>query len=412
MRRVLLVSYYFPPVAGSGVFRPLRLARYLPDAGWEVTVLGVGSKARLLRDEALLREVPARTRVERTASLEPRTLLLALNRVGLRSLSRRVEPWFRIPDDQRGWVPFAVRRAMRALRERPHDAILTTSGPTSAHLVGLALERRLQVPWVADFRDEWTTNPYVRYPTAWHRRLNERMERAVLSESDRVVCVSAPWLDNLRSRTPGAPPEKFRVLPNGYDAAHFDGFPGERPDCFRVVYTGTFYGHRSPRVFLEAVARVVAENRIPARDLDVVLVGHTAGAAGLGAPAAKGIRVLEQRPFHETLDHLRSAAVLLVVIPAEGGAGNHTGKLFNYLAAGRPILALAPVPNVAVDLILESRSGVVAPPDDPAAVAEALVELYRRFKARVPFDQDRAVVERYEARPQAAAYARLLEEVV
>jgi len=412
MRRVLLVSYYFPPLAGSGVFRPLRLARHLPAAGWEVTVLAVGAKARVLRDEALLREVPARTRVERTASLEPRTLLLALNRLGLRSLSRRIEPWLRIPDDQRGWVPFAVRRARRALRARPHDAVLTTSGPTSAHLVGLALARRLRVPWVADFRDEWTTNPYVRYPTAWHRRFNERLEREVLSESDRVVCVSAPWLDNLRSRAPGAPPEKFRVLPNGYDAAHFAGFPGERPDRFRIVYTGTFYGHRSPRVFLEALDGIVRENRIPAHDLEVVLVGHTAGAAELGGPTARGVRVIEQRPFHETLDHLRGAAVLLLVIPPEGGAGNHTGKLFNYLAAGRPILALAPVPNVAVDLILESRSGVVARPDDPAAVADALVELYRRFKAGIPLDQDRALVERYEARPQAAAYARLLDELV
>lgn len=409
MRRLLLVSYYFPPLAGSGVFRPLRMAKHLPRHGWEVTVLTVSERARVLRDPSLQQEVPPGTRVERTLSLEPRTALLGLHKLRLGKLAGKIEPWFYLPDDQRGWVPFAHRRLTAVLRDREHHAVLSTSGPASAHLVGLHA-RRKGLPWIADFRDEWTTNPYLRYPTSWHLRRNRRLERRVLTEADRVVCVSEPWLENLRGLVPDQPREKFTALPNGYDADHFREPPPPPPGRFRVVYTGTFYGHRSPRVFLEALRAVVGEGRIPASDLEVVFVGHTAGADGLTALPPDLVRVVEQRPFFESLAHLHEAAVLLLVIPGEGGAGNHTGKLFNYLASGRPILALAPRVNVAADLIRDTRSGKIAPPDDPGAVADALVCLYREWKSGNPLpDQDRKAIAAYEARPQAEAYARLLD---
>jgi len=412
MRRLLLVSYYFPPLAGSGVFRPLRLVKHLPRYGWEVTVLTASENMRVLKDPSLLPEVPSGTRVERTSSIEPRTALLAMHKLGLGRLARRIEPWLLLPDDQRGWVPFACRRAAAVLHGLEHHAVLTTSGPVSAHLVGLCAPRK-GLPWVADFRDEWTTNPYLRYPTRWHRRLNRRLERRVLTEAGRVVCVSDPWLDNLRGLVPDQAPGKFMALPNGFDADHFTQPPPPPPERFRVIYTGTFYGHRSPRVFLEALHRVVREGRIPTADLEVVFVGHTANAEGLASLPGGLVHVVEQRPFFESLAYLREAAVLLLVIPREGGAGNHTGKLFNYLASGRPILALAPEGNVAANLIRETRSGTVAPPDDPGAVSNALVRLYQEWKSGNPLpDQDRQAIGAYEARPQAEAYARLLDQLL
>jgi glycosyltransferase involved in cell wall biosynthesis len=166
-------------------------------------------------------------------------------------------------------------------------------------------------------------------------------------------------------------------------------------------------------VFLEALERAVEERRIPREELDVVFVGHTAWAEGLEAAPRGLLRAVGHRPFFEALELLRDAAVLLLVIPPEGGAGNHTGKLFQYLASGRPILALAREPNVAADLVRRSRSGVVVPPDDAAAVAAALERLYGDWKRgrSLLADQDRALIARYEADAQAALYARLLNEV-
>lgn len=414
MKRVLLVSYYFPPFAGSGVFRPIRLAKYLPRHGWDVTVLSVGKRALLPKDPALAAEVAAGVEIVRAPSLEPRVPLLLLQRLGLAGLARRLEPWFLVPDDQRGWVSFATRRGRRALSTRRHDAIVSTAGPYSAHLVGLALHRRTGLPWVADFRDEWTTNPYLRdrYPTAWHRRLNLGLEREVLTCASRVACVSEPWLAALRALVPAEPAEKFRVHPNGYDADHFRGTRDKRPARFRVVYAGSFYGHRSPAVFLEGARLAIEAGDVPANEIEILLVGDV-GTSALGRTLPPGVvTVAARRPYFEALRLLQEAAVLLLVIPTEGGAGNHTGKLFNYLAAGRPILALAPESNVAADLIRHSRSGVVVPPDRPEGVRRALAELYRHHReGRAPAPADRRRIEPYEADAQAGAYARMLDEL-
>ncbi len=334
-----------------------------------------------------------------------------MRKLGLRRLADRIEPWFYLPDDQRGWVPFATRRGSRLLRDTPHDVVVSTSAPYSAHLVGLRLRERFDIRWVADFRDEWTANPYIRYPSGWHRRLNERLERRVLGRADRVVCVSGPWLANLASQVPGEAHEKFRELPNGFDADQF-GEPASIPSRFRVVYTGAFYGPRSPDVFLRALGRIVEGRRIPPEELEVVFVGHTGHARGLER-VPDCVRLVGQQPHHEALRQLGQATLLLLVIPQEGGAGNHTGKLFNYLAAGRPILALAPEPNVAADLIRQTRSGRVVPPDDVHGVEQALVDQYQDWKAgRSLVNQDRDLIARYEAREQARDWASMLDELI
>jgi glycosyltransferase involved in cell wall biosynthesis len=413
VKRLLLVAYHFPPHAGSGVFRPLRMSRYLPKHGWDVTVLAGPATARVLKDPELGAEVPASVRVEHASSIEPRNAMIALNKLGLRGLARRIEPWLSVPDDQLGWVPFATRRALRLHRDTPFDAVVATAGPYSTLLVGQAVKRRAGIPFVADFRDEWTTNPYLadRYPTAWHRRANRRLEIGVLEDADRVVCVSAPWLETIRGLVPGEPASKFRVHENGYDADHFKDAAQELPDTFRVVYAGTFYGHRSPKAFIDAVRLVREAGRIPASDLEVLFVGHGSAEAAEGLPPSI-LRSAPQLPFHDALRELKAAAVLLLVIPKEGGPGNHTGKLFNYLAAARPILCLAPEPNVAAELVRASGSGVVAPPDDPAAIAEALVALWRDWKDGRVLPRRRAdVIARYEADTQAGRYGAMLDEL-
>ena len=395
------------------MFRPLRLSRYLPRHGWDVTVVAGPARARVLRDEALVAEIPPEVTVEHTRSIEPRNALIALNKLGLAAVTRALEPWFLVPDDQRGWVPFAVRRVLELHAARAFDAVVATAGPYSALLAGRAVQRRARVPFVADFRDEWTTNPYLehRYPTAWHLRYNQALERRVLADADRVVAVSHPWLASIRALVPDQPAEKFRVHENGYDAAHFPAAGPVRADRFRVVYAGTFYGHRQPGAFVEAVRLLLAGYRVPASDLEILFMGHGSERAGRGLPPSV-LRTTPQRPFHDALRAMAEAAVLLLVIPREGGAGNHTGKIFDYLAAARPILCLAPEPNVAADLVREARSGIVAPPDDPPAIADALVALWRDWKdGRVLPDRRSEVVQRYEGGVQARAYAALLDEV-
>jgi len=294
------------------------------------------------------------------------------------------------------------------------DAVVTTSAPYSAHLVGQRLKRYAGIPWIADFRDEWTTNPYLRdrYPTNWHRNFNRSMERKILREADRVVCVSRPWLDTLHGLVPDLPDNKFVVLPNGYDGEHFREATPVPPDRFRIVYTGEFYGPRSPGPFLDALDLVRECRRIPIDEIEIVFMGRTGWSDRVASDLSRNsVRIVEQKPYFESLQALQEAAVLLLVIPREDGSGKHTGKLFPYLASGRPILAIAPEPNVAAELIRKSRSGVVASPDDPAAIAVAIESLYDDWKRGNTQRQDRKLIARYEAGFQTGQWAELLGEV-
>ncbi len=417
MKRLLLVAYHFPPIAGSGVFRPLRWVRALPRHGWQVSVLSASERVYALKDPSLMDELPAELPLRRARSLEPTPALIALNKLGLRGLSRWVGRQLALPDEQIGFVPFAARAAERWQREAPFDAVATTSAPYSTHLVGRRLKARCGIPWLADFRDEWTGNPYIRYPSRWHGRLNRRLEAAVLGEADRVLSVSEPWTANLRALAPHEPAEKFLVLENGWDRAHFPEGVAASPDRFRIVYTGMFYGPRSPRAFLEGAARWLGEPGAPWDEVEIRLMGHGGFGEGFTVPdVLEGlVHVEPQRPYREALTALGEAALLLLVVPPEGGAGNFTGKVYNYLASGRPILCQAPEPNAAASLIRESGSGVVVPPDDPAAVATALAQLYAAWKAgrgagtgELP-EQRRALIDVREADPQAARLAGILD---
>ncbi len=416
MKRLLLVSWQYPPHTGSGVFRPLRFSKRLPDHGWEVTVLSVTERVRTLKDPELAREIPDGVRVVRSATLEPRSLVLALGRLGLGGLALRLQRWWLLPDEQRGWVPFAVRRGARALAAEPHHAILSTSAPYSAHLVARALAQRSGLPWVADFRDEWSLHPdlVARYPTRRHLERNRDLERAVLREASAVISVSAPFLADHRSLVPDEPPEKFHVLTNGYDERHFPEPPAPPPaDRFRIAYTGILYGTATARSFLEGMRRALRAGSVDATRTEVVLVGH--GNARLDAPELPPgmLRTEGHRPHREVLELLRSAAVLLLVAEPDRGPGLYPGKLFPYLAAGRPVLALAPTDGVSAELIRRSRSGVSVSPSEPSAIAAALGELYEAWSAGrggLP-DQDRELVRSFGAIPQTARLAALLDEL-
>jgi glycosyltransferase involved in cell wall biosynthesis len=174
-----------------------------------------------------------------------------------------------------------------------------------------------------------------------------------------------------------------------------------------------FYGHRSPQTFLEGLRRALERGWLSRDDTEVVFMGHGSGSHAPDGLPQEVFRAVEHRPYRESLRLLHEAAVLLLVVPAEGGAGNHTGKLFPYLASGRPILLQAPEPNVAADLVRESGSGVVVPPHDPDLVAAALRDLHDAWRGGRDLPHRRQeVIARYEANRQVRDLARLLDGVV
>ncbi len=275
------------------------------------------------------------------------------------------------------WAPFARRRALRLARERRFNCVITTSPPESAHAIGRALQRRRKIPWVADIRDAWNFEPLrPRFPTALQRRLDERLERCWLGDADAIVCVSRPAVDDLHERL-GIVSE---LVPNGWDPEEMTApVPSESvldPDRVSLVYTGRFgsYG-RDPRPLVAGLARLASESPESAAKLELVVAGPLTDAESrLLATDVAPARIVTpgSMPRDQALALQRQAdALLLLAQPTRSQLLNI--KLFEYLAAGRPILALAS--GTEAGRVVAELGGETVRADDPAAIATALARL-------------------------------------
>ncbi len=375
-RRLLLVAYFYPPCRDTGVLRPAAMAKWLRRLGHEVTVLTTSAYGGLADD--------ATDDVVRTADVQRwRARLAGRDSIGAMfdwpTYSGRPHPLSRVLVPEAlvaAWLPFARSRALRLARQRPFDCVITTSPPESAHAVGLALRRR-GVPWVADVRDGWTFESLrPEYPTAAQRRLDERLERRWLGGADAVVCVSEPAAADLRRREIATP----RLVPNGWD-------PESAPeavsstgllDPYRrsIVYTGRFgsYG-RDPRALVAALAGLARSDRGAAAKLELVIAGPlTADEAALFATDVSPARIVRAGSLERdrALALQREAdALLLVAQPTRSQLLNI--KLFEYLASGAPILALAA--GTEAGRVAGELGAEVVAADDPAAITAALARV-------------------------------------
>ena len=382
--KVLLVTMYFPPAGGGGVQRPLKFATHLPALGIETHVLAPDDPKWLYSDPALA--PPTQAWIHRARYLGPRAHRLAdelHGRSGLdllsrqaRSLSRRVL----VPDENVAWNLTAIPAAVRIVRSEGIDVVLTTSPPNSVHLIGAAVKRMTGVRWVADLRDSIASHPHRRVERAAVRakeKVSASVARLVARQADVIVAAS----DAIAEEALGLEPAGVvTTILNGADFDDFAGLEYRRGDRFRITHTGSFFGKRDPRPFLSAlaesglqdvVARFVGDFRVADRDW--------AESLGLG----DRLELLPHVSRREALALQRDSDALLLLIPDAGGRGQGvlSGKVFEYLAAERPILAAVPPEGAAAELIRETGAGVVAAPDDVPALTRALTELHAAWAA-------------------------------
>ncbi len=425
MRRVLVVAYYFPPMGLSGVQRTAKFVRYLPEFGWAPTVLTVEPGGYFAFDPSLLAEVEAAgVPIHRTASLDPTQLFgrratVSLPREPARRRLATLSQWLFVPDNKLGWLPFAWSRGRALGREHGFDAVFSSAPPYTAHLVAALLSRRFGRPLVTDFRDDWVGNPRHVYPTPWHRAAHRRLERWVMQTSRRVLAINPHIRDALARRNRGAiRDEDVLVLPQGYDPADFAAAPSSAPaqrDVLHFVHSGVFYDVQTPDFFLRAWARLLAERPVLRDRIRLTFVGLVPEASRrlaerLGLEAV--IRWEGYRPHAEVIAHLQAADVLWMTIGRRPGAeGISTSKLYEYVGARKPILALVPE-GEAARTVRAYGAGWIAPPDDEGAIAAVLAEVVAAWEAgRLPEPVEDAVV-RYDRRRLAGGLAQVLEACV
>ncbi len=439
-RRLLILCYFYPPLAGGGVHRVLGFTRYLPAHGWACTVVCAGGEDYWVRDETLVREVPAGTEVIRAPGGSALAALLRLG--GGRGAARRsrrafaglraLSDWWLLPDSYAGWAGRAAGAAARRIARGGVHAILSSSPPDSAHLAGLTLRRRFRLPWIADFRDPWVGLQFRTPPTRWHRARQAAMERSVLSSADLVLAASHTHADDLRRRSCATGeadavtlPGRLEHLPNGYEpsagaepapsapAAHIDP---AHADFFTLVFTGTLSQMPDTDVFLESLHDLFARRPEARRRVRAHLAGpfegsHADRAIALGLT---GIVRFTGPLAHEESRALQHRADLLLLWRPRG-PGYRTmvpGKLYEYLDAGGPVLAMLDEHDEAAALVRRA-GGEVVPPGDRAPMTDAIERRYLAWKdghrARAPRPARPPWLEEYTRAALAARLAGLLD---
>ncbi|WP_245605559.1 glycosyltransferase family 4 protein [Thermicanus aegyptius] len=463
--KVLLISYLFPPIAGGGVPRPLKMVKYLPQYGWNPVVLTVDPRYHASLDESLLQQIPDLTPIYRAREFNPYASINRLRTSSLQESSRRRKNgsgdtetsihktpseggsfpqkegsswiegvkqglfkalkkgknWILIPDDHIFWVPFAVRMGLRAIREQKVDLIYSTSGPYSCHLVARRLAHITRLPWVADFRDPWTQNMH-RSGIAWREWIEERMERSVMREATAITTVTHSFAQNFKAKFPEI--RQIEVIHNGYDPDDYLAIEGEPdPDRLSFAYTGIFYKERNPRLFLRAVAELIDEGRIKRDELRLRFAGifdypgyHENEEAVKNLGLEDIVEVLGYLPHRESLTLLKKSHILLLIGDTAPGSENYIpGKLFEYLAVKRPVLAFS-LPGEATQIIERFHIGQAVSPTDLEAMKKAILTFYEAWKRGeladlFSFTEEESALALYRRDEQARQLAHLFNEI-
>lgn len=429
-RNLLVVCYYWPPSGGGGVQRWLKFTKYLPEYGYDPIVYTPKNPSSPVLDDNLLRDISPRVRVFKKSIIEPFGLyrLLTGKKPGesqgaaFASESSR-SPWKErlanlirsnlfIPDARVLWVKPSVRYLTEFLRREEINLVVTTGPPHSLHLIGLHLKRKLGIRWIADFRDPWSGIDYYDelLMSRWADRRQKNLESRVLRSADLVIAVSPSNGEELRSK--GA--RDVRVITNGYDPTDMDTGPVTLDREFSLAHTGTFMPNRNQDLLWRCLRELRDENEGFRHNFRLRLTGKT-DAGIMEALRKHGLDpctdVSGYMPHDESVRMMKRSRLLLLAINQTGSnRGMLTGKLYEYLASGRPILAIGPVEGDAAGILRQTGCGLISAFDDAAGLKRNILHFYSQYLqgSREPVGII-SEVEKYSRRKLSGDLAGLLD---
>ena len=375
--------------------RSLKFVKYLPPLGYRPIVITVNPiKASYpLTDDSLAREAAHIPDVIRTSTFEPfhfykwlsgRNTLPKPGFAGeekpgfLKSVTRFLRGNLFIPDPRKGWNRFLIREALHQIQTRDVKLLLTSSPPHSTQLAGLRLKQMSGLPWIADMRDPWTDIYY--YHEFRHlpfvKRWDQRLERKVLEQADAVIVVSQGIKDLFCSKSPRIRPEKIHIIPNGFDPEDFTGTVEKDVRYFTMAYTGTLAEDYDVRALIKALKEIQEDS--PGLPIRILLTGKISPwiRESMAYAGLSGMLTIEDYQSHsEAILKMRKADVLLLVIPRiDNNKGILTGKLFEYMAAGNPVLGIGPVKGDAAEMLRETMCGEMYDYEDSEGIRSFLAE--------------------------------------
>jgi glycosyltransferase involved in cell wall biosynthesis len=346
-RRVLFISYYFPPLGMGGTQRVAKWGKYLLRLGWEVSVLTVKPIAYYAFDNSLLDELKS-ARIIRSGSLDPARLLYLLRRQkerggGGKEGSTSWLFWFLVPDTKILWVPFALWQAWREIRRNKIPFVVTSGPPHSSHLIGWLLAKLARVKWVSDFRDSWLQGNLLPAPTKWHRWLHRAMEKRILTDAHAVTTTSQ-WLAVTLAGTGKRRTGTTHFLPNGYDAEDFAEPIAASDQCFDVAYIGAISSFADPQTLLEGFRLFVETAQLEPTAARLHFIGADVTGQLAGWIKQNELEQYVRRSGYlshrEAITEIRRADLLVYLVRPGSFPALIPGKTFEYIAAGKPVLAI------------------------------------------------------------------------
>jgi len=431
MKKVLVISYYWPPSGGAGVQRCLKYVKYFREFGWEPIVYTAQDAEYPILDQSLLKEIPEGVVQLKQPIWEPYNLYKRfigqktnkrvysgfLSESKKPKLSQRISVWLRgnffIPDARRFWIRPSIKYLVKYLKENPVDAILSSGPPHTCHLIARGVKRALGIPWVADFRDPWTNIDFYDQLmlTSLADRKHKRLEQSVLKEADKRATVTWHWAEDFKKL--GA--EQMEVITNGFDDADFEfKRPEVLPQEFSFNHIGSLNKDRNPPVLWEAFAELCQDIPDLRKELKLRFIGKTDVSAFAELEKRGLMDVVENvdyMPHSEVLKTLVESQVLMLLInDTPNVLGVVPGKLFEYLAARRPILTIGPEEGDSARIVKEAGAGVVCGFTDKEKMKREIFKMYRKYK-KGTLNIESADISRFTRKHATSKMAALLDEI-
>ncbi len=437
MKSVLILTYYWPPAGGPGVQRWLKFVKYLEDFGWKAHILTVKDGTYSAIDEELEKEVPANIPVYKTKSSDPfryynmlkgkkdgSVSVALINIDKKRSLVDRLAMYIRsncfIPDARKGWKKYAYKEALKIIAANNIDLIVTTGPPHSTHLTGLKIKKKTGIQWLADLRDPWTSVYYndMLPRSGRTRRIDKKLEDSVLKSADAVSVVSPGMQKEFSDRN-----SNVNVVMNGFDISDMESseFRVQNSEFkvqeFSLVYTGNFKPNQHIPKIWDGICELISEREDFAKDFKIRIVGNVDSsvpeyfeAKGVGGK----LDLVSYVPHAEVTRIMDTSSLLLFVVPqSKNNKLIITGKLFEYLASGSPVISVGPIDGDAAAILDDTAREKMLDYQEKDLFKQKLLQLYEAWKANDGNLKklDTAMLDKYSRRSSAELMAEIMNNI-
>lgn len=432
MKKVLIITYYWPPAGGPGVQRVLKFAKYLPEFGWDPIILTVANGEYPAIDESLAKDIPDGCKVYKTKALEPNMFYrkftgmkqdekIPVANLAQKNISwkKKLSNWVRlnlfIPDAKIGWIPYAVRQGKKIIKEEKPDIIFSSSPPPSVHLIAKKLAKWSGIKWVADFRDPWTKIHYLQNQkfNPLSKRRNKKLERSVVSGCDKASCVSNNFIDLITETEKS----KFEIITNGYDTETDISVKNSTSSkFFKILYIGGLTWNRYYKSFFIGLKESIETGDLDAGKVRIQLAGSI-------EPSIKNeieeifskLNVLEIQgylPHAEAVQLMNEAQLLLLFMEqVKGYEGHIPGKLFEYISTQNRILGLGIAIGESAQILENTNTGKIFEPQNVSEIKDQLVKEYRNWQNGEILQIDTKLIEQYSRKRLSMKLATLFDEV-